>query len=209
MFVVGITGGIGSGKSAVSDSFADLGIKVVDADIASRVIVEPGQPALEKISAHFGPSVIQSDGTLHRRALREQIFSDKKQRDWLELLLHPLIGEYLQRELALAGSAYAILVSPLLIETGQARLTNRILVVDVPESVQIERVMQRDNNTKEQVLAIIEAQTSRGERLKHADDVISNKGSIASLEEQVGCLHTKYVRLAREHAVGKGDKKHE
>lgn len=199
MFVVGITGGIGSGKSAVSDSFAELDIKVVDADIASRVIVEPGQPALEKIASHFGASLIQNDGSLNRRALRELIFSDELKRKWLESLLHPLIGEFLRSELALASSDYAILVSPLLIESGQAQLTHRILIVDVPVNVQIERVMQRDNNTKAQVLAIIDAQTSREERLKKADDVIVNDGSISELKTQVQLLHDQYIKLSRAH----------
>lgn len=201
MFVVGITGGIGSGKSAVSDSFAELGIKIVDADIASRVIVEPGRPALEKIATHFGTSLIQSDGSLNRRALRDLIFSDARERKWLESLLHPLIGKYLMQELAQAKSSYAILVSPLLIESGQSQMTHRILVVDVPENIQIERVIQRDNNTKTQVQAIIDAQTSRKERLNHADDVIINDGSMEDLKARVFSLHTEYEKLSLTHEI--------
>jgi len=201
VFVVGITGGIGSGKSAVSDSFAELGIKIVDADIASRVIVEPGRPALEKIATHFGTSLIQSDGSLNRRALRDLIFSDARERKWLESLLHPLIGKYLMQELAQAKSSYAILVSPLLIESGQSQMTHRILVVDVPENIQIERVIQRDNNTKTQVQAIIDAQTSRKERLNHADDVIINDGSMEDLKARVFSLHTEYEKLSLTHEI--------
>src|SRR5512139_6307 len=130
MFVVAITGGIGSGKSAVSDRFKRLGIKVVDADIASREVVKPGQPALVAIREHFGEKVIQADGGLDRAQLRALVFAKPEKRKWLERLLHPLINAYLQRELASADSPYAILVSPLLMETGQSRFAHRILVVD-------------------------------------------------------------------------------
>lgn len=198
MYVLGITGGIGSGKSAVSDRFAQLGIKVVDADIASRVIVEPGKPALTEIAQHFGQGIILDDGGLDRRTLRERIFSDPEERSWLESLLHPLIGEYLQTELHCAKSAYAILVSPLLLETGQALLCNRILVVDVPESVQIERVIARDNTTLDQVQAIIKVQTSRQQRLERADDVVVNDKALCSLDKIVAKLHAQYLGFAKE-----------
>ena len=206
MFVVGITGGIGSGKSVVSERFEKLGITVVDADVASRVIVEPGQPALTQIEHHFGSGVIQHDGTLDRKALRELVFSDTRERKWLEALLHPLIGGYLKAELENANSSYAILVSPLLIEAGQALLADRILVVDVPEHVQIERVMARDDNTADQVAAIIDAQTTRNERISHADDVIMNDGTLSELDAAVQKLHLHYETLAKQHTLAENMK---
>ncbi len=198
MFVVAITGGIGSGKSAVSDRFKRLGIKVVDADIASREVVKPGQPALAAIQEHFGADVIQSDGALDRAQLRALVFSNPEERKWLEGLLHPLINAYLRRELASAESSYAILVSPLLMETGQSRFANRILVVDVSEKVQLERTMSRDSNSEAQVKAIMAAQSSREDRRKIADDVIVNDGGLEALDETVAQLHRRYLELAAQ-----------
>jgi len=200
MFVVGITGGIGSGKSAVSDRFKSLGIKVVDADIASREVVKPGQPALASIREHFGDKVIQADGTLDRAQLRALVFANPDERKWLERLLHPSINAYLKSELASAESPYAILVSPLLMESDQRRFTHRILVVDVPEHVQLERTMARDSNDEKQVKAIMAAQTSRSARLKSADDVISNDSGFEALDKAVGELHERYLKLAQEAA---------
>ena len=197
MFVVGITGGIGSGKSAVSDRFKRLGIKIVDADIASREVVRPGQPALEAIREHFGPDVIQNDGTLDRARLRSRVFSDPVERQWLERLLHPMINAYLQRELANAESPYAILVSPLMMETGQSRFANRILVIDVPEEVQLRRTMARDSNEESQVRAIMAAQSTRADRLAKADDVIVNDGGLDALDAAISALHERYLALAR------------
>jgi dephospho-CoA kinase len=197
MYVVGITGGIGSGKTAVSDRFADLGIKVVDADQASRVVVEPGRPALKEIEAHFGPTVIQADGTLDRAALRQRVFADEAERRWLEQLLHPQIAEYIATELASAESPYAILVSPLLVESGQVRFVDRILVVDVPEEVQISRTVARDTNSEDQVRRIMAAQSSREQRLLRADDVIVNDGPLDALNDQVEELHLLYLTLAK------------
>lgn len=196
MYVVGLTGGIGSGKSAVSALFETHGVTVVDADIAARVVVEKGQPALEHIADHFGESVLQEDGKLNRMALRKMIFSDPGERGWLEKLLHPLIHRELQRQLRAASGPYAMLVSPLLVETGQSRLTQRILVVDVPEELQVERSMARDANSEEQIRAIMAAQASREKRLGYADDVILNDGSREELAEQVNVLHEKYCKLA-------------
>ena len=196
MFVVGITGGIGSGKSAVSDRFKRLGIKVVDADIASREVVKPGQPALAAISQHFGADVIQADGSLDRARLRALVFAKPDERIWLERLLHPLINEYLRQELASATSAYAVLVSPLLKETGQSRFTHRILVVDVPENVQLARTMARDSNDEAQVKAIMAAQASRQSRLAIADDVIQNDAGFEALDAAVAQLHARYLTLA-------------
>ena len=200
MFVVGITGGIGSGKTAVSDRFAALGIDVVDADVAARVVVEPGRPALAAIADHFGAELIGPDGRLDRAALRAKVFADPGERKWLEGLLHPLINEYLAEQLANASSEYAVLVSPLLVETSQSRLVRRILVVDVPEALQVARTMARDDNDEAQVRAIMAAQTSRHERLAHADDVIVNDADLETLHAHVEELHQRYLDLARNAA---------
>ncbi len=200
MFVVGITGGIGSGKTAVSDSFAELGIKVVDADVASRVVVEPGRPALAAIREHFGDEVIQADGSLDRAAMRQRVFADEADRRWLEALLHPLIAEEIRNGLESATSPYAILVSPLLFEAGQVQMVNRVLVVDVPETLQVQRTAARDGNSEEQVRAIMRAQTDRETRRSRADDIIVNDGSLADLKAEVARLHASYLDLSRDPA---------
>ena len=147
-FVIGLTGGIGSGKSAVSDRFEVRGITIADADVAARVVVEPGRPALDRIRERHGPSILHSDGTLDRKALRRVVFAHKEERLWLEALLHPQIGEELQRQLAEASSPYAMLVSPLLQESGQSRLVHRVLVVDAPEEVRVRRTLARDGGRR-------------------------------------------------------------
>ena len=195
-FVVGLTGGIGSGKSAVSERFEKLGIRVVDADIASRVVVEPGRPALKAIEEHFGPDVISADGTLDRAALRKLVFEDESERKWLEQLTHPLINAYMAEELASATSPYAILAHPILIETGRTGTCDRILVVDVPEELQVSRTMARDDNPEAQVRAIMAAQASREERLAAADDVIVNDQGLEHLDAEVARLHALYIELA-------------
>ncbi|TDV51159.1 dephospho-CoA kinase [Pseudomonas graminis] len=194
-WILGLTGGIGSGKSAAAQCFVDLGVHLVDADHAARWVVEPGRPALAQIAEHFGPSVLQADGTLNRSALRELIFKDPQQRVWLESLLHPLIREEIRQYLARAESAYAILVSPLLLETSQHQMVQRVLVIDVPESVQIERTVLRDKTNEEQVRAILKAQASREERLSRADDVIVNDRDPAWLKSEVERLHHFYLTL--------------
>ncbi|MGA9221257.1 MAG: dephospho-CoA kinase [Pseudomonas graminis] len=194
-WILGLTGGIGSGKSAAAQCFVDLGVHLVDADHAARWVVEPGRPALARIAEHFGPSVLQADGTLNRSALRELIFKDPQQRVWLESLLHPLIREEIRQYLARAESAYAILVSPLLLETSQHQMVQRVLVIDVPESVQIERTVLRDKTNEEQVRAILKAQASREERLSRADDVIVNDRDPAWLKSEVERLHHFYLTL--------------
>ena len=195
LWILGLTGGIGSGKSAAAQCFVDLGVHLVDADNAARWVVEPGRPALAQIAEHFGPSVLQADGTLNRSALRELIFKDPLQRVWLESLLHPLIREEIRQFLARAESAYAILVSPLLLETSQHQMVQRVLVIDVPESVQIERTVLRDKTNEEQVRAILKAQASREERLSRADDVIVNDRDPAWLKSEVERLHHFYLTL--------------
>jgi dephospho-CoA kinase len=193
--IVGLTGGIGSGKTAVSDRFAASGIKIVDADIASRVVVEHGQPALAQIAEHFGADILQSDGTLDRASLREKIFATPSERRWLEQLLHPLINEYVFAELDNAESDYAMLTNPLLFETGHYKRCKRILVVDVPVELQVQRTVQRDSNSESQVRAIIAAQISREDRLAKADDVIVNDKDLIHLDIEVERLHAKYLAL--------------
>ncbi|EPJ85315.1 dephospho-CoA kinase [Pseudomonas sp. CFII64] len=195
-WILGLTGGIGSGKSAAAQCFIGLGVHVVDADHAARWVVEPGRPALTKIVEHFGPTVLQADGTLNRSALRGLIFEDAEQRRWLEALLHPLIGEEIQRDLASATSPYAILVSPLLIESGQYKLTRRVLVIDAPQQLQVQRTMLRDSSSEEQVQAILKVQASREERLSHADDVLVNDRDHAWLQSEVERLHHFYLTLS-------------
>ena len=197
MLVIGVTGGIGSGKTAATDHFQSLGITVVDADLASRVIVEPGRPALKAIEEHFGANIIAGDGTLDRRALREIVFAKPEERKWLEQLTHPLIGQEIASQIQNSESEYTILASPLLLESSQHHLAKRVLVIDVPESVQVERTITRDNTTEDGVKAIIAAQMKRQDRLANADDVIVNDQDLAHLQQEVEKLHQTYLEMAR------------
>jgi dephospho-CoA kinase len=199
MLVIGVTGGIGSGKTAATNAFAKLGIDVVDADVVARQVVEPGTPALKQIATHFGKDILRADGTLDRTALRQIVFKESNEKAWLEQLLHPLIAEETQRQLRQAKSRYVILVSPLLTETAQKQFCDRILVIDAPETTQLERTMQRDNNDAEQVRRIIAAQADRKQRLLYADDVIENTGTLTQLEEQVNAMHQRYLKLAEQN----------
>ncbi|WP_373416369.1 dephospho-CoA kinase [Pseudomonas sp. ABC1] len=194
-WVLGLAGGIGSGKSAVADRFSALGVHVVDSDQAARWVVEPGRPALARIVEHFGNRVLQADGHLDRSALRAIIFQAPQEKAWLEGLLHPLVREEVEHHLTLARSPYAIMVSPLLVEAGLHRRVDRLLVVDVPESLQLERAMRRDGASEEQVRAIMSAQASRDERLRHADDVLVNDRDMAWLQTEVERLHAFYLTL--------------
>lgn len=198
-YVVGITGGIGSGKSAVSDRFATFGIRVVDADVAARAVVEPGEPALARIADHFGRGVLDGEGRLNRRALREHVFKDAEERRWLERVLHPPINALIRDQLAGATSPYVILVNPLM-RSRDAR-ADRILVVDVPECLQIERTMARDNVGREQAKAIMANQVARDARLAFADDVIVNDASIDALHAKVDTLHPRYLAYAKDNAA--------
>ena len=197
MLVIGLTGGIGSGKTAASDYFASLGITIVDADLASRVIVEPGKPALEQIRQHFGAAMLNADGTLNRAALRQLVFSDKKALQDLEAITHPAIRSELERQIQAATSAYTILVSPLLFETDQSMLVKRVLLVDVPESLQVARTVERDGVPASQVESIMAAQMQREQRRVQADDVVINDGSLEHLHQQLDTLHRKYLQLAQ------------
>ena len=194
-WLLGLTGGIGSGKSAVAEQFASLGVHMVDADQAARWVVEPGRPALLQIAQHFGDGVLLPTGELNRAALRERIFADPAERQWLERLLHPLIRSEIADHLARADSPYAIMVSPLLIESGQYRTVDRVLVVDVPEVLQIARTVARDQASEEQVRAILKVQAAREERLRHADDVLVNDRDLSWLRSEVERLHHFYLQL--------------
>lgn len=195
--IIGLTGGIGSGKSAAAAIFAEAGVTVVDDDVLARQVVEPGTPALQQIAAHFGPQILQADGSLDRAALRRTIFSDLDSRRWLEGLLHPLIRQHRSEALQGATSPYAMLVSPLLLESGKNPLVDRVLVIDAPEHLQIARTVARDQSSSEQVSAIMATQLSRSERLAFADDVIVNDGDLAQLRDAVLTLHAEYVQMAQ------------
>ena len=195
--VVGLTGGIGSGKSSVAALFLTLGVPFVDADIVAREVVEPGEPALERISGHFGSAVIQADGTLDRAALRQLVFADPPARQWLEQCLHPVIRERLISQLRRARGPYVLLVSPLLLETDQARLCERVIVVDVPVETQVERTARRDANSRDQVERIIAAQMPRDERLQKADELIDNTQPLAEVAHQVAAVHERLLSRLR------------
>jgi len=197
MLIIGLTGGIGSGKSVASDKFASLGITVVDADVASRTVVQPGMPALKEIESHFGPEIIAGDGQLDRTKLREIIASDAEERKWLESVLHPRIGEQITKEISESSSPYTIFVAPLLLETNSDNMCSRVLVVDVAEEVQIQRTTKRDQVLGEQIEKIVAAQMSRKERLEKADDVLENAGTIRELQDQVEELHHKYLEMIK------------
>ncbi|WP_440892803.1 dephospho-CoA kinase [Aeromonas dhakensis] len=201
MYVVAITGGIGSGKTTVANQFAELGIEVVDADILAREVVEPGTPALAAIAAHFGADVIAPDGRLDRRQLRERVFTDPQAKDWLNALLHPLIRSEMQRQCAAARSPYCLLVVPLLVENRLTALANRVLVIDVDEATQIERTCRRDGVSREQAEAILAAQASRTERLAAADDVLDNQnGTPEAIKSRIFALHETYLAFASQQA---------
>ncbi|MBZ2168444.1 dephospho-CoA kinase [Marinobacter sp. F4216] len=194
MAVIGLTGGIGSGKSTVVKMFGKLGIHWVDADDVARAVVEPGTPALKDIADHFGQDILTPDGALDRAQLRVIVFEHPEQRKWLEALLHPVIREELQRQLVPDNynQPYTLLVSPLLFETDQHQLVDCSIVVDVPVATQIERTMQRDSNSREQVERIIAAQMPREQRLKRADAIIDNSRPFNDVERQVRALHERF-----------------
>jgi dephospho-CoA kinase len=197
MFIVGLAGGIGSGKTAVSDRFEKLNIDIIDADVASRTVVEPGKPALRDIAAKFGDDILLADGNLDRAKLRSEVFSNPESKQWLEQLLHPLIATEIFTELEEAKSPYCLFVSPLLFESGQHEICHRVLVVDVPVETQIERTMSRDNNSREQVEAILSQQASRELRLEKGDDVIINDQGFDQLDREIAHLHQQYLALAK------------
>ena len=195
MITIVLTGGIASGKTAVSDCFAHLGVPVIDTDFIAREVVEPGQPALDRIAEVFGADFLDSEGRLDRQKMRQVIFSDPNQRSHLEAILHPLISEELIRRVNELDCPYCILVIPLYAQSSAYTWIDRVLVVDVEEEVQIERVMARDQISRYQAKSILSAQTHRQDRLTLADDVIDNSDSLVELQEKVLVLHRKYLKL--------------
>lgn len=198
--LIALTGGIASGKTAVADLFATLGVPVLDTDQIARDVVAPGMPALGELVAQFGAQILDSNGKLDRTRMRERAFSDPQQRDKLESITHPAIREELARRSAAAGGDYQVHVIPLLVETGRADAYDRVLVVDCPEAAQIERLMARDGSSRAQAEEILAAQVSREERLNAAHDVIENTGTLAELQRFVRTLHANYALLARKLA---------
>ncbi len=196
MFVVGITGGIGSGKSAVTDHLETLGITVVDADKVARVVVEPGTPGLTAIAEHFGTDILLADGGLDRAGLRKIVFDNPDERKVLEGITHPRIRDEIARQLSEASSPYVVLSSPLLLESGQNTFANYVVVVDVPEEVQLQRTMARDDNSAVLVKQIMAAQLDRQTRLSRADTSILNDASLETLYERVEKLHDDLVARA-------------
>ena len=198
MLTVGVTGGIGSGKSSAANRFRQLGVPVIDADLIARQIVEPGMPALQEIINAFGESVANDQGELDRSALRKIIFSDSNRKSQLEAILHPRIYNEILRLLSELSTSYAIVVIPLLAESKREYPLDRILVIDVPSDVQISRVTTRDNQSTEEVEQIISSQASRHSRLETADDIIENVGSTDDLSERVDAMHLTYLEYARK-----------
>ena len=196
MLRIGLTGGIGSGKSTAAELFAALGVPVIDADVIARELVEPGQPALAEIVAAFGADVVDVQGRLDRRSLRARVFADPAERRRLEAILHPRIHAEMARRTAARSAPYVLLVIPLLFEADQRDLVDRVLVVDVSPEVQRLRVGGRDGLTAEQVDAMLAAQWDRRRRLDQADDVIDNNGDLDALQHQVNDLHRRYLASA-------------
>lgn len=201
MYIVAITGGIGSGKTTVANLFGELGIDIIDADVIAREVVEPGTPALAAITQHFGVGVLDEEGALDRRKLRDRVFREPDAKGWLNALLHPLIRQEMQRQCAEAHSPYCLLVVPLLVENRLTAMANRVLVVDVDEETQITRTCRRDGVSREQARAIVTAQASRMARLAAADDIIENRdGSPELLRGRILALHQTYLTFATQQA---------
>jgi dephospho-CoA kinase len=198
--IVGLTGGIASGKSAVASMFLELGATLVDTDVVAREVVAPGEPGLAAVRAEFGPSVFRASGELDRAGLRSIVFGDTSKRRKLESLLHPLIRARVLRKLGDVEAPYAIIVVPLLVETDFATLVDRVLVVDCPEAMQLERLMKRDAVPRTEAVAMVRAQADRATRLKAAHDVIDNSGARDATRRQVGELHRRYLELATKPA---------
>lgn len=193
---VGLTGGIASGKTAVAEMFAALGIPVIDTDLIAREIVSPGSPALQEIATVFGADMLQPDGTLNRARLREIVFAEPARRKQLEAITHPRIGAAMEAQCAQAGGPYQVVVVPLLIESGFDRRVDRVLVVDCPEDLQLSRLMTRDGESEARARQLLAAQISRAERLARADDVVDNSGGLAATRQRVTELDARYRALA-------------
>ena len=194
-WILGLTGGIGSGKSAISAMFEELGIQVVDADIVAREVVEPGSTGLKKITEHFGDEILTTDGSLDRAKLRAIIFADESQKQWLNNLLHPLIRESMLAQLQQATSQYVILVAPLLFENGLDQFCDHTLLIDVPVEVQITRTTARDNISVELAKQIIASQMPRADKQQKATDTLDNNRLLSEVKIDVQKLHEKYLTL--------------
>ena len=195
--ILGLTGGIGTGKSSVAAEFKNLGICIVNADEGSRAVVEPGKPALSKIASQFGDQIILSDGSLDRAALREIIFNNANKKQWLEELLHPIIRDWIVEHLNDSDSPYVILESPLLLETDQHELVDITLLIDLPVELQLERAGARDANNSKQIQRIIDSQMSREQKISKADWIFDNSGEKAMISLRVNQLHEKFLVLAQ------------
>jgi dephospho-CoA kinase len=195
-FRVALTGGIASGKTTVANLFAELGVPLIDTDVIARQVVEPGHPALTEVVQTFGPGVLDAEGRLDRRRMRERIFSDPAAKQRLEAILHPAIRVEMEHQSRAAGGPYQVLVIPLLTEGRRRDHVDRVLLVDVPEELQVQRLMMRDGVTHPQAEASLSAQATRAERLALADDVVRNTGRVDELRESVAQLHQKYLALA-------------
>jgi dephospho-CoA kinase len=195
---IGLTGGIASGKSTVTQRFTELGVPVIDADVSARNVVERGKPGLEQVVRRFGPGVLDAHGNLDRPALRALIFNDSGSRQALDAILHPLIRADMEQQAATATGPYLVMAIPLLIEGGRAHdRVDRVLVVDVDEALQLQRVQARDGCSETHARAILASQASREARLAAADDVLRNSGSVADLRQAVDRLHEKFLHLAQ------------
>lgn len=197
-YIVGLTGGIGSGKTTVANLFADLGVTIIDADVIAREVVAPGSVGLQQLVEHFGSEMLNADGTLNRAKLRQIVFAETAQRLWLNQLLHPMIRQRLLAQAKAATSPYAMMVVPLLFENGLECLVNHTLVIDIGKAVQIRRTIDRDHVSQAQVINIIDSQISREQRLAKADDVINNEGDVESLKSQILALHNNYLKLSEK-----------
>ncbi|OFC71348.1 dephospho-CoA kinase [Alteromonas confluentis] len=200
-FVVGLTGGIGSGKSAVSDLFAQQGIDIVDADVVARQVVEPGTPALQAIIDHFGEAIVTDSGTLNRPALRKRVFDNDLDKQWLNALLHPAIRAEMQTQLEVATSPYVVFSVPLLIENGLDSMADTVLVVDCSEETQLARATRRDGSNIETIKSIMASQASRQQRLEKAQYVIDNNGELSALPPQVKSLHQQYMQQSAQKSA--------
>ncbi|MEZ8155496.1 dephospho-CoA kinase [Vibrio splendidus] len=195
--IIGLSGGIASGKTTVANLFNEhFNIDIVDADIVAREVVAVGSDGLKKITDHFGEAILLEDGALNRSKLRELIFSDPTEKQWLNDLLHPMIRNKIDSDLSKVTSPYGLLVAPLLVENQMQSMADRVLIVDVPTEVQIERTMSRDNVSREQVASILKSQASREQRLAVADDVIKNHTKNQELLPQITDLHQKYLAIS-------------
>lgn len=200
-YVVGISGGIGSGKTTVTNLFAKLGVEVIDADVIAREVVEPGTPALEAIVAKFGQSVLDESGNLNRAKLRTLVFDDLEVKNWLNQLLHPAIRKQMLLQTQQAKSAYCLLSVPLLVENKLYEQVDRVVIVDVHEQTQLQRTLLRDKTNESQIRAIMSAQATRQQRLAVANDVIDNNGKADDLAKQVAQLHENYLQLGLKKTV--------